>query len=374
MKNDTVKKSGRLMSLDALRGFDMFWITGGQLIIAALAGLTGWGLFEWLHKHMDHVAWDGFQFYDLIFPLFLFISGVTWPFSYNKRVSQSQPRAKIYRHVFQRMILLVFFGMIYNGFLQFDFENMRYYSVLARIGLGWFFAALIVINADPKWWWAWFGGILLGYWAMLSWIPVPGFGAGNLSMEGSLVGYVDRLLFDAKHLYLGVHDPEGALSTLPAVGTALMGAITGNFLRRSDKEIPRIRKFYIMLSAGVLAVFVGWLWDKAFPINKNLWTSSFVVFTGGLSLLFLSVFYLIIDIWGRKRWAFFFVVIGMNAITIYLLQAGIFNFFSTTEFFFGGIAEAAGDKWGALFFSIGYVAIVWMVLYYMYKKKIFLRV
>lgn len=374
MKKETPKKSERLLSLDALRGFDMFWITGGHTIIAALAGLTSWGLFEWLHHQMDHVAWDGFQFYDVIFPLFLFISGVTWPFSYNSRVAKSQPRRKIYRHVFQRMILLVLFGMIYNGFLNFDFENMRYYSVLSRIGVAWFFAAIIVMNSDPKWWWAWFGGILLAYWAMLSWIPVPGFGAGDLSMEGSLVGYVDRLIFKPEHLYLKVHDPEGFLSTFPAIGTALMGAITGNFLRKSDLNIPRIRKFYILLAAGVLSMLVGWLWGKAFPINKNLWTSSFVLFAGGLSLVFLSIFYFIIDIWGKRRWAFFFVVIGMNAITIYLLQAGIFNFWSTTEFFFGGLAEAAGSKWGTLISSIGYVTIVWMVLYYMYKKKIFLRV
>ena len=374
MKKETPKKNERLLSLDALRGFDMFWITGGHTIMAALAGLTGWGVFEWLHGQMDHVAWNGFAFYDVIFPLFLFIAGVTWPFSFNSRLAKSQPKRKIYKHVFQRMILLVLFGMIYNGFLNFDFENMRYYSVLSRIGVAWFFAAIIVMNSDPKWWFAWFGGILLAYWAMLSWIPVPGFGAGDLSMEGSLVGYVDRLIFKPEHLYLKVHDPEGFLSTLPAIGTALMGAITGNFLRKSDLKIPRIKKFYVLLAAGALAMLVGWLWGRVLPINKNLWTSSFVLFAGGLSLLFLSLFYLIIDIWGKRRWAFFFVVIGMNAITIYMLQAGIFDFWGTTDFFFGGLESAAGAKWGTLIQSIGYVSIVWMVLYYMYKKKIFLRV
>ncbi len=373
MNNTNTKKSERLMSVDALRGFDMFWITGGHLVVAALAGLTGWGIFEWMEKHLHHVEWDGFHFYDMIFPLFLFISGVTWPFSYAKRRANNQKRGKIYNHVFQRMLLLVFFGLIYNGLLRFDFENMRYASVLARIGLGWFFAALIVMNADPKWWIAWFGGILLAYWAMMALIPVPGFGAGNYTLEGSLVGYVDRQLLPGR-LYLKVHDPEGILSTFPAIATALMGSITGNFLRRPDARVPRIRKFYFIFAAGVLSVAVGWLWGHVFPINKNLWTSSFVLFAGGWSLLFLALFYLVIDIWEFRGWAFFFSVIGMNAITIYMLQAGIINFWGTTDFFFGGLVNKVGGEWGDLLHAIGYVAVVWTLLYIMYRKRIFLRV
>jgi predicted acyltransferase len=263
--------------------------------------------------------------------------------------------------------------MIYNGFLKFDFENMRYASVLARIGIAWFFGALIVMHSQPKWWYAWLGGILLAYWGMMALIPVPGYGAGNYTLEGSLAAYIDRLLLPGV-LYLKVHDPEGILSTFPAIATALMGSITGNFLLKPDQSIPRIRKFYIIAAAGAAALFAGWLWGQVFPINKNLWTSSFVLFAGGISLLFLALFYLIIDVWGFKRWSFFFVVIGMNAITIYLLQAGIFNFWDTTEFFFGGLADKLNSSWGALINSIGYVSIVWLLLYVLYKKKIFLRV
>ncbi|MEX0986120.1 MAG: DUF5009 domain-containing protein [Bacteroidales bacterium] len=373
METKTPVKSDRLMSLDALRGFDMLWISGGHLIIAALAGLSGWGAFLWLDGQMEHAEWHGFRFYDLIFPLFLFISGATWPFSFRKRMEKGQTMGQIYRHMFQRMLLLVFFGMIYNGLLRFDFENMRYASVLARIGIAWFFGAVIVIHVDPKWWFAWFGGILLSYWGMMALIPVPGSGAGNFTMEGSLVGYIDRMLLPGR-LYNTVHDPEGILSTFPAVATALMGSLTGNFLSKPDQLYSRIRKFWYLMAAGVLALFLGWLWGAVFPVNKNLWTSSFVLFAGGLSLLFLALFYLVIDIWGYRRWAFFFVVIGLNAITIYLLQAGIFNFWSTTNFFFGGIAERAGVAWGELIGAIGYVTIVWYVLYILYKKKIFLKV
>jgi predicted acyltransferase len=208
---------------------------------------------------------------------------------------------------------------------------------------------------------------------MMALIPVPGFGAGDYSMEGSLAGYIDRMLLPGV-LYNKVHDPEGILSTLPAIATALMGSITGNLLLRPDQAVSRMRKFYILLAAGVVAMLVGWLWGQLFPINKNLWTSSFVLFAGGLSLLFLALFYLVIDVWGFKRWSFFFVVIGMNAITIYLLQAGMLSFWETTDYFLGGIAGKLSEGWSNLLMSIGYVTAVWLLLYFFYKRKIFLRV
>ncbi|KPK86279.1 MAG: hypothetical protein AMS27_05400 [Bacteroides sp. SM23_62_1] len=366
-------KTDRLMSLDALRGFDMLWIMGGNRIIIALADLTGLAFFTWAAKHMHHAVWDGFRFYDMIFPLFLFIAGVSMPYSFAKRKAKGETMKKIYRHVFQRMITLVIFGIIYNQFLQFDWGNIRYASVLGRIGLAWFFAALIVLNSNPKWWYAWFGGILLFYWAILMLIPVPGFGAGNLTMEGSLVGYIDRLLLPGR-LYKEVHDPEGILGTIPAVATALMGALTGNFLRISDQQIKRLYKGLLIGAAGIVSLGIGWLWGLIFPINKNLWTSSYVLYAGGLSLILLSLFYLIIDVWGWKKWAFFFVVIGLNSITIYMLQAGIINFRSSTMFFFGGLIKSFSENWQPLITALGYTTICWIFLYILYRKKIFLKV
>jgi predicted acyltransferase len=368
-----VPKSNRLVSLDALRGFDMLWIMGGERIITALAHLTGATALTWAATQMDHVEWNGFHFYDLIFPLFLFIAGVSMPFSLDKRKASGESKAKIYRHIFVRMITLVIFGIIYNGFLEFNWGHIRYASVLGRIGLGWFFAALIVLNSKPKWWYVWFGGILLVYWAILGLIPVPGYGAGNLTMEGSIVGYVDRLLLPGR-LYRGIHDPEGILSTIPAVGTALMGAMTGNFLRISGQKISGLRKALWMCIAGIISLGLGWLWGLLFPINKNLWTSSFVLYTGGWSLLLIALFYLIIDVWGWKKWAFFFIVIGMNSITIYMFQAGIINFQSSAEFFFGGIIKSFAENWQPLIGAIGYTTVCWVFLYILYKKKIFLKV
>jgi predicted acyltransferase len=366
-------KSNRLVSLDALRGFDMLWIMGGERIITALADLTGASALIWAATQMEHVEWNGFHFYDLIFPLFLFIAGVSLPFSLDKRKATGESMAKIYRHLFSRMIVLVIFGIIYNGFLDFDWGHIRYASVLARIGLGWFFAALIVLNCKPGWWYAWFAGILLLYWALLKLVPVPGYGAGNLTVEGSLVAYIDRLLLPGR-LYLEVHDPEGILSTIPAIGTALMGAITGSFLRIPDLQISGLRKALWMGIAGLISLGMGTLWGIVFPINKNLWTSSFVLYAGGWSLLFVAIFYLIIDVWGWKKWAFFFIVIGMNSITIYMFQAGIINFRSSTEFFFGGVIKLFSENWQPLIGAIGYTTVCWVFLYILYKKKIFLKV
>jgi predicted acyltransferase len=366
-------KSKRLISLDALRGFDMLWIMGGERIITALANLTGASALIWAANQMDHVEWNGFHFYDLIFPLFLFIAGVSLPFSLDKRLSSGESKVKIYRHLFVRLIILIIFGIIYNGFLQFNWGHIRYPSVLARIGLGWFFAALIVLNFKPQWWFAWFGGILLFYWGILKLIPVPGFGAGNLTMEGSIVGYIDRLLVPG-HLYRDIHDPEGILSTIPAVSTALLGAITGHFLGVPNQRISGVKKALWIGLAGIVSLGVGWLWGLIFPINKNLWTSSFVLYAGGWSLLMLAIFYLIIDVWGWKKWAFFFIVIGMNSITIYMLQAGIINFRSSTEFFFGGIIKSFAENWQPLIAAIGYTTVCWVFLYILYRKKIFLKV
>lgn len=373
MKNTEVKKTDRLVSLDALRGFDMFWIMGGENIFHALAQLTQWTIFIWLGTQMEHVEWNGFRFYDNIFPLFLFIAGVSMPFSIPKRLERGDSKAKVYRHIVIRGLLLVLLGCIYNGLLNFDFDHQRYASVLARIGLAWMFAAFIFVNTKTRGQIIWFCAILLGYWAIMKLIPVPGFGPGVLTKEGSLVGYVDRLFLPGR-LYLGVHDPEGILSTVPAIATALMGVLAGQFLKlKSEKFLP-FKKGLYLLGVGIISILIGWIWNLNFPVNKNLWTSSFVLVAGGWSLVYLSIFYIIIDVWKFQKWAFFFIVIGLNPITIYLCQNGIINFQSTVEYFFGGLLRNMPELWQHFIGAIIYVAISWLFLYFLYKKKIFLKV
>jgi len=366
-------KTQRLISLDALRGFDMFWITGGQKIIFALATITGLPVFKWLDVQMHHVKWDGFAFYDIIFPLFLFLAGVSMPFSFSKRRTNGESKTSIYMHSFKRMALLVLLGLIYNHFLNLDFENMRYASVLARIGIAWFLAAVIYLNSSLRWQIVWFWGILVGYCLLMLFVPVPGFGAGVLTPEGNLAGYIDRLFLPGK-LFLGTMDPEGILSTIPAISTALFGVFAGRFLQLENVRFSKLRKGLLLLAAGILSLLLGQIWDVFFPINKSLWTSSFVLFAGGWSLLLLGVFYLIIDVWGFRKWAFFFVVIGMNPITIYLVQNRIIMFTSMRDFFFTGLINISPDTIQSLVSAIGYVACVWVFLYILYRKKIFLKV
>lgn len=368
-----IKSTDRLYSLDALRGFDMFWITGGAMIFHALANATDSGVLDWISYQCHHAEWDGFRFFDLIFPLFLFIAGVSFPFSLDKRRKKGELKRKIYNHIFKRGLILVALGVVYNGFFKLDFENLRYASVLGRIGLAWMFGALIFMNAGRIWTGIWVLGILLGYYAALTLIPVPGFGAGDLSMEGSLVGWVDRALLPGS-LYRGVHDPEGILSTIPAIANALLGMLTGELLRIRSAKPGRYARLAIMAGSGTALILLALLWNLDFPINKNLWTSSFVLLTSGLSLLLLSFFYLVTDIWRLRSWAFVFVVIGLNPITIYMAQNGIIHFRATANYFFSGIIGYAPESFQPFWSALTYFVVSWLFLYFLYKRRWFLKV
>ena len=353
----------RLASLDALRGFDMFWITGGGALVAALASATDHPALRWLEHQTHHVEWHGFRLWDLIFPLFLFIAGVSMPFSLGAKLERGTPRSALLWSSTRRGLTLVALGVLYNGLLTFDFENLRYASVLGRIGLAWMLAAYLFLFATPRGLVLWTGALLLGYWAAMSWIPVPGFGAGNLEPGKTLADYVDRVLVPGR-LHRGDRDPEGLFSTIPAIATALLGALAGLSLRGGRAETRRALRLAI---AGLACLAIGWAWGLVFPLNKNLWTSSFVLWTAGLSLLLLSAFYQVIDVWGVRRWAFFFVVIGTNAITIYMLGAFV-DFDALAALVF------VERKLHPAMFAVLAIGIRWALLFALYQKRIFLRV
>ncbi len=357
------------MSLDALRGFDMWWIMGGQHIAHAGAELTGWAWLVWLSGQLEHPQWHGFAFYDLIFPLFLFMAGVSMPFSFEKRLARGDSKLALYRHIIIRTLILVVLGMIYNGLLKFDWPNTRLPSVLGRIGLASLFAALIVLNSHVRTQLFWIAGILVGYWAALKYIPVPGFGAGDLAPGHTLTDYIDRLLIPGQ-LYEGDRDPEGLLATIPAIATALAGAVTGQFLKRDN--FSGLIKSIAMIIVGFACMGLAYLWNPLFPINKNLWTSSFMLLCAGWSLIFLAMFYVLIDVWKFQKWAFFFVVIGMNSILIYMIPEFV-DFKFTTEALFGGLLKNAGT-YQAVLGTTAYVFVNWLFLLMLYKKRIFLRV
>ncbi|MEY3911015.1 MAG: hypothetical protein RJB43_440 [Verrucomicrobiota bacterium] len=368
-------KSERLLSLDALRGFDLFWIVGGHGILVALFKLTEWGWLGAIDAQLKHVDWNGFQAYDLIFPLFLFMAGVSTPYSLTRRLTEGA-RGEVIRKVIQRGLILVLLGIIYNNGLQWKgLENMRLGSVLGRIGLAGMFAQLIfVFNFEaPKRLWYWLAGILLGYWAVMSFGHAPGFAAGDLTMEGNFASTVDRLLLPGK-LHKGIHDPEGLLAMIPAIGNALLGILAGLWLRRSAEEVSGDRKAAGLAIAGVVLLAVGGLWSFVFPLNKNLWTSSFVLWTCGWSSLLLALFYWTIDVRGWARgFGAFFAVIGMNSVLIYM-SAKFINFDFTGQALLGGLARAFPPAVASVVLVTGIFAVKWALFWFLKRQKIFLKV
>jgi predicted acyltransferase len=361
----------RLYSLDALRGFDMFWIMGAEEIVHSLANATGSSFWNGFSNQLTHPAWNGFHFYDLIFPLFLFIAGVATPYSVGRELEKGKSRRQLLMRVIKRGLILVLLGVIYNNGLQIKpFSEVRIPSVLGRIGLAYMFANIIYLYTKERAQMIWFGALLIGYWLLLKFTATPGFAPGDLTMEGNFASYIDRSIIPG-HLYLGIHDPEGLMSTIPAIGTGLLGIMTGNFLKNSSVK-PQTKALRLAI-VGIIFLGLAQLWNLDFPINKNLWTSSFVLNVGGYSLLLLSLFYYVIDVLGYQKWAFYFKVIGMNSILIYI-SGRFINWEYTTNGFFQWLGQLIGNPYNAVIMAICFVMVKWAFLYFMYKKKVFLRV
>lgn len=359
----------RLLSLDALRGFDMFWITGGSYLVTVLAKYTGAGWLKPVVDQMEHVEWAGFHFYDLIFPLFMFISGVAIPFALISKLERKVPKKELAAKALKRALILVFLGLIYNGVFSNGFENPRVASVLAQIGLAYYGAAMIVIYTKSfKSRLYWLGGILAVIAIIQLLIPVPGIGAGVLTPEGCINGYIDRMLLPGR-LYGGSFDPEGLLCIASAVTVTLMGSVAGHFLR--EKTTSDSLKLKTLYGIGASAVVMALILSTFYPLIKACWTSSFNLLTGGIGFLLMATFYYIIDVKGWKKWSFFFRVIGMNSIFIYLLYDMV-DVAHTSKYLFGWTV-LWGD-FGQLLNVFGTIMLVWSLMYYMYKKGIFLRV
>ena len=361
----------RLTSIDALRGFDMFWIVGGDDVAKALAKWWGTPESKTFAERFEHVAWEGFRFYDLIFPLFLFTVGVVLPFSLRKYQSGDQPKAGAFGRLARRVVLLFLLGLIYNNLLRFDFANLRVTGVLQRIAICYGIAAVIFLLTKARTQAILFVAILVGYWAILMYVPSPESTAGDLSIEKNLAGYLDRHYLPGKinKGYYGFGDNEGLLSTIPAVATALLGVLAGHWLLSGQ---GRWIKALGLAVGGLACLGLGTLWAREFPIIKILWTSTYVLIAGGWSLLLLAFFYTIIDVLRLRAWAFFFVVIGVNAITIYIASR-IIPFDDIARFFLGGVVRYSGS-FGPVVVPIGTVAIEWLFLLHLYRNKIFLRV
>ena len=371
--NDTITYTPqRLYSLDALRGFDMFWIMGAEEIVNSMAKATGSPFWNGFATQLTHPDWNGFHFYDLIFPLFLFMAGVATPYSVGRELQKGKTCEQLLWRVIKRGLLLVLLGLIYNNGLKIQpIEHIRFGSVLGRIGLAYMFANIIYLYAKQEAQVLWFCGLLIGYWLLLKFTSAPGFAPGDLTMQGNFASYIDRSVMPGR-LYLGIHDPEGLTSTIPAISTGLLGIITGSFLKNNNR-IRDARKCLFLFITGIIFLGIAKLWNLDFPINKNLWTSSFVMNVGGYSLILLSIFYYIIDVKGYKKWSFFFRVIGMNSILIYM-SGRFIDWEYSTNAFFGWLGQLISDPWNDVILAICFVLVKWTFLYFMYKKKVFLRV
>jgi predicted acyltransferase len=361
----------RLYSLDALRGFDMIWIMGADELVHNLASTTGSPFWTAISNQLEHPAWNGFHFYDLIFPLFLFMAGVSTPYSIGRQLEKGKSRQQLLLRVIKRGLILVLLGIIYNNGLQIrPLAEIRFGSVLGRIGLAYMFANIIFLYTKERAQMIWFWGIIIGYWLLLKFTSAPGFPPGDLTMQGNFASYIDRFVLPGK-LYLGIHDPEGLVSTIPAISTALLGILAGSLLKNG--KMSGRKKAGWMAIAGVILLILAQIWNLDFPINKNLWTSSFVLNVGGISLLLLSLFYYVIDILGYKSWAFFFKVIGMNSILIYI-SGRFINWNYTTDGFFKWLGQLTGDPYNIVVMAICLLLVKWAFLYFMYRKRVFLRV
>lgn len=362
----------RLYSLDALRGFDMFWIIGGAEIFHHLSDSTNSSFWNALSVQFTHPAWHGFAFYDLIFPLFLFLAGVATPYSIGKQIEKGKNRQSLLIRIIKRGLILVLLGIIYNNGLQIlPLNEIRFGSVLGRIGLAYMFANIIYLYTKQRGQIIWLIAILMGYWLLLLFNSAPSYPMGDLTMEGNFASYLDTLIMPGK-LYRGIHDPEGLVSTIPAISTALLGIYAGNILKNTPVE--KNKKTAIRLVViGIILIVGAQIWNLVFPINKNLWTSSFTLQCGGISMILLAGFYYVIDILGHKKWAFFFKVIGMNSILIYM-SVKFINWSYTTSSLFQWLGQIVGEPYDAVVLVFCSLAVQWTFLYILYKKELFLRV
>ena len=325
--------SQRLLSLDALRGFDMLFIMGFAGLVTALCKLCPGEFSDWMTAQMGHADWNGFFHHDTIFPLFLFIAGISFPFSLAKQREKGMSERSIYLKVIRRGLTLVALGFVYSGLFKLDFATLRLPSVLGRIGLAWMFAALLFVNFNVRTRAVIAAAILLGYGLLLQFVAAPDAGgAGPLTLEGNIVGYVDRIVMPSHLLGGRGFDPEGLLSTLPAIVTAMLGMFTGEFVRRSEERTSGSRKTLWMAAGAVALLALALCLDPLQPINKKLWTPAFVFAAGAYSLGMFALFYYIIDVCQWRRWSYFFKVIGVNSITIYMVQR-IVRVSYTSEFF-----------------------------------------
>lgn len=354
----------------------MFLTIGGTELLIGISHLTNHpGFIEFMTAQMRHAPWHGLTFCDWFLPFFLLISGMTFPMSYEKSLRNGVPRWKIYVQILKRAIVMVFLGLMYNGLLKDrDPSDLRYFSVLARLGVAWAIAAILSMHIKRDWQWIfWFLAPLLLYWLILASGPAPdALDFDRFSMEGNMAGYIDRTLF-AGHIHKKYYDPEGFLGYIPSVSTAILGMMTGKFVMDKERNLSKGKKALIIFLAGAVLLGVGYLWNPILPINKRIWTSSFTCAVGGIGLIMYGVFYVVVDIWGMAKLVMPFTVLGVNSIAAYLAYHFI-DFTHTGQYLFGWAYEIAPENYTMFLDYMIPIAILWVFFHFLYKKKVYIKI
>lgn len=347
----------------------MVWIIGGAEIFEGLARGSGSAFLISLLPQLQHVEWEGFHFLDLIMPLFLFIVGAAMPFSFGKRLQRDDSKGRLYAHVVKRVVILFILGMMTQGNLfKYSWEQLHIFiGTLPAIGAGYLVASLLMLNLKLRGQIAATASLLLLYWAVMMLVPVPGRAAGDLSPTGNLGFWLDHLIMQG---FLPADRTYTQLLNIMTFGSTVMLGVFAGYLLKSN--LGQYRKVTYLAGLGVGTLLLGLIWSIWFPIIKHIWSSSFVLFSGGLCYLLLALFFLVIDVLGYRKWAFGLVVIGMNAIAVYM-ATHLYDFRNIGDIFVGGLAQWTGDWFFLVRASAGFV-VVWLILYWMYRKNTFIRI
>jgi len=375
----------RLSSLDVFRG-----ITIAAMILANMAGVA-----DDVYRPLGHSEWHGCTPTDLIFPCFLFIVGVAMTFSLSKYTAENKPTKAVYLRILRRTAILFILGLVLNGFWNqgvwtFDLSSIRLMGVLQRIALTYLFASLIVLKLPRKSQWLVAGGLLIAYWLTMMYIPVPDYGAGVLTREGNFGAFIDRLIIPKAHLYKGdgfnfLGDPEGLFSTIPAIVSVLAGYFTGQWIK--DKKQATSQTSMDLVLFGLCCLVIAIIWDVAFPINKKIWTSSYVLFTTGWALMLLAACYELIEVRLIKRWSKPFEIMGLNAIALFVASVFLIKIIAKTQIGTGETAVSiynwiyqnifaswAGNFNGSFLFALVTLLFWYGVAVLMYQKRWFIKV
>ncbi|MEO8433666.1 MAG: DUF5009 domain-containing protein [Pyrinomonadaceae bacterium] len=371
--NDT---PARLVSLDVFRG----------ITIAGMVLVNNPGTWSHMYWPLGHAAWHGWTPTDLIFPFFLFIVGVAIPLAFARRIEQGGSKRDLYLKIIKRTLIIFALGLFLAGFPYFQFSTIRIPGVLQRIAVCYLFSSIIFLNAKVRTQFIITLALLVIYWLLMTRLHAPGFATGDLSKEGSLASFIDRIILGPHIWKQGkVFDPEGLLSTIPAIATTMFGVFTGQWLRTNRAQYEKVAGMFV---AGACCIVIGWVWHPFFPINKSLWTSSYVFFTGGLALEFLALCYWVIDIKKYQKWARPFVVFGVNAIALFVgsgLMARVMGLIKlprgdgTQISLQGWIFNKLFLSWASpinasLAYAIAFI-LVWLgLMWLLYSRKIFIKV